>query len=117
MDLQMPLMDGFEATHAIRNGEAGNKAKSIKIIALTANALSGDRDRCLDAGMDAYLSKPIKISILKKCIAALFDEPENSFLKEPCRYASCTVVPMIKKLIERTGPMMNVIPSQSGANF
>ena len=74
MDLQMPLMDGFEATHAIRNGEAGNKAKSIKIIALTANALSGDRDRCLDAGMDAYLSKPIKISILKKCIAALFDE-------------------------------------------
>ena len=74
MDLQMPLMDGFEATHAIRNGEAGNKAKSIKIIALTANALSGDRDRCLDAGMDAYLSKPIKISLLKKCIAALFDE-------------------------------------------
>ena len=74
MDLQMPLMDGFEATHAIRNGEAGNQAKSIKIIALTANALSGDRDRCLDAGMDAYLSKPIKISILKKCIAALFDE-------------------------------------------
>ena len=74
MDLQMPLMDGFEATLAIRNGEAGNKAKSIKIIALTANALSGDRDRCLDAGMDAYLSKPIKISILKKCIAALFDE-------------------------------------------
>ena len=74
MDLQMPLMDGFEATHAIRNGEAGNQAKSIKIIALTANALSGDRDRCLDAGMDAYLSKPIKISILKKCIATLFDE-------------------------------------------
>ena len=74
MDLQMPLMDGFEATHAIRNGAAGNKAESIKIIALTANALSGDRDRCLDAGMDAYLSKPIKISVLKKCIAALFKE-------------------------------------------
>ena len=70
----MPLMDGFEATHAIRNGAAGNKAESIKIIALTANALSGDRDRCLDAGMDAYLSKPIKISVLKKCIAALFKE-------------------------------------------
>lgn len=74
MDLQMPLMDGFEATHAIRNGAAGNKAESIKIIALTANALSGDRDRCLDAGMDAYLSKPIKISVLKKCIAELFKE-------------------------------------------
>ena len=53
----------------------------------------------------------------KYVIAALLDEPENSFLKEPCRYASCTVVPMIKKLIERTGPMMNVIPAHSGAKF
>ena len=53
----------------------------------------------------------------KYVIAALLDEPENSFLKEPCRYASCTVVPMIKKLIERTGPMMNVIPAQLGAKF
>ncbi len=43
-------------------------------------------------------------------IAAFLDEPENKFLQEPCRYASCTVVPMVKKLIERTGPLMNVTP-------
>lgn len=46
----------------------------------------------------------------KYVIAAFLDEPENKFFQTPCRYASCTVVPMIKKLIERTGPLMNVIP-------
>ena len=53
----------------------------------------------------------------KYVIAAFLDEPENSFLKEPCRYASCTVVPMIKKLIERTGPLMDVIPERHTAKF
>ena len=53
----------------------------------------------------------------KYVIAAFLDEPENSFLKEPCRYASCTVVPMIKKLIERTGPLMDVIPERHNAKF
>ena len=50
-------------------------------------------------------------------IAALLDEPENNLLKEPCRYASCTVVPMVKKLIERTGPLMNVLPVSHASNF
>ena len=50
-------------------------------------------------------------------IAALLDEPENNLLKEPCRYASCTVVPMVKKLIERTGPLMNVLPESHASNF
>ena len=53
----------------------------------------------------------------KYVIAAFLDEPENSFLKEPCRYASCTVVPMVKKLIERTGPLMNIIPQRHTAKF
>ena len=57
------------------------------------------------------LSKP------KFVIAAFLDEPENNLMQKPCRYASCTVVPMIKKLIERTGPLMNVIPIQSISNF
>ena len=50
-------------------------------------------------------------------IAAFLDEPENNLLQEPCRYASCTVVPMVKKLIERTGPLMNVIPDNQALMF
>ena len=59
MDCQMPVMDGFEATSSIRalEGEFGDH---VPIVALTANAIEGDRQRCLDAGMDSYLAKPVR---------------------------------------------------------
>src|ERR1700686_3079705 len=59
MDVQMPEMDGLQATVAIRRGEMESE-KHIPIIAMTAHAMAGDKDRCLEAGMDDYITKPIR---------------------------------------------------------
>jgi len=65
MDCQMPELDGYAASERIRAGEAGENMKSIPIIALTANALASDRDRCLRAGMSEYMTKPVDPKLLR----------------------------------------------------
>jgi PAS domain S-box-containing protein len=79
MDCQMPEMDGFAATNAIREFEQKNHARArVPIIALTANAIEGDRERCLAAGMDAYLSKPFTPkSLLEEIESVLKNRPSS----------------------------------------
>lgn len=82
MDVRMPIMDGFEATRRIREAETSNNR--VPIIAMTAHAMKGDRQRCILAGMDDYIAKPVKAAVLERVLhdftspGGHISAPENS---------------------------------------
>ena len=74
MDCHMPVLDGYYATKAIRTNEAGSHWKDIPIIAMTANAMKGDKEKCFEAGMDDYTSKPKDLGVLKSLLVKWRDK-------------------------------------------
>ena len=100
MDVQMPGMDGIQATAAIRAMERGSKRR-VPIVALTAHAFKADADRCLEAGMDAYLSKPIQAAKLTALLESLV-----------CKAALAPDDPRVCNTIgeEQTGETPDAIP-------
>jgi len=78
MDCQMPEMDGYETTRHIRDGKAGDRNRVLHIVALTASAMAGDRERCLQGGMNEYLTKPIQASALVRLLEAAVALPTRT---------------------------------------
>jgi CheY-like chemotaxis protein/HPt (histidine-containing phosphotransfer) domain-containing protein len=99
MDCQMPVMDGFEATRSIRRAEQ-NSSRHIPIIAMTANAMQGDRESCLEAGMDEYLSKPIDqdalLAALRRWIPAAGDDLATPAQQPPPTASGTGVIDMVR---------------------
>ncbi len=77
MDIQMPEMDGFTATEIIRDLSSSVLNHNVPIVAMTANPMTGDKEKCLEAGMTDYISKPINPKFLLDMIQHYLNEPNN----------------------------------------
>jgi PAS domain S-box-containing protein len=101
MDVQMPVMDGYEATRMIREQEQATGVH-VPIVAMTAHAMKGDREKCLAAGMDGYISKPIEMKDLYETIESLFPAAKLNEQPEPSPGGAGSMVDR-EALLERTG--------------
>jgi CheY-like chemotaxis protein/HPt (histidine-containing phosphotransfer) domain-containing protein len=113
MDIQMPEMDGFQATAAIREIEKGGTSR-IPIVAMTAHAMKGDRERCLQAGMDGYVSKPVQSKVLYETIEEIIAaRPPRAVTSTHSREESLSSGSVINvdELLDRIGGSMSLLPS------
>ncbi|MGE4001257.1 MAG: response regulator, partial [Planctomycetaceae bacterium] len=113
MDMQMPTMDGLQATQAIRS-LAREEKRTVPIIAMTAHARREDRRRCLDFGMDAYLSKPLDAAKLVRLVETVRHRPRDQGLEDstPTTHKSTTVVGA-KRVINLSAAMMRMGDDES----
>jgi CheY-like chemotaxis protein len=102
MDVQMPEMDGCEAAMAIRAREAGT-ARHLRIVAMTAHAMSGDRERCFGAGMDGYLSKPIDPAMLRAVVEGGPESMPPGTVAQPSAATQRALPIGAQQVIERLG--------------
>ncbi|MEN6448327.1 MAG: response regulator, partial [Syntrophaceae bacterium] len=113
MDVQMPVMDGLEATRSIRDPKSRVRNRQIPIIAMTAHAMQGDRERCLDAGMNDYVSKPVEPRVLAEVLEKwLPRKPGVSAGQRPddaAEPAAATVLEAGATVFDRTGVMARLM--------
>jgi signal transduction histidine kinase/DNA-binding response OmpR family regulator/HPt (histidine-containing phosphotransfer) domain-containing protein len=115
MDIQMPEMDGFHATAAIREIESKGKRRT-PIVAMTAHAMKGDRERCLEAGMDGYVSKPVQSKVLYETIEAMTRPagPAESLSHPPVAPVTTSVardVVNLDEILDRLGGNVGLLQS------
>jgi CheY-like chemotaxis protein/HPt (histidine-containing phosphotransfer) domain-containing protein len=92
MDCQMPEMDGYEATRRIRQGANGVRDPAVPIVAMTANALAGDRERCIAAGMNDYLTKPIDPARLLAVLQRVLAAPPSPVVRESATHSDRSIL-------------------------
>jgi two-component system, sensor histidine kinase and response regulator len=92
MDVQMPEMDGLAATAAIRESEKNTNTR-LPIFAMTAHAMKGDRERCLEAGMDGYITKPVRFGDIEQALAGLTETPRSQ--AQPAKVQTAEVEPEV----------------------
>jgi|GEM_PF-3208274 len=103
MDCQMPVMDGYGAVRNLRAGEAGSLNANVVVIAMTANALVGDREKCLEAGMTDYLTKPIRPRELDTAIARWLNSSHDGGKRAPVDSGEASVSEKAEKETEENG--------------
>jgi CheY-like chemotaxis protein/HPt (histidine-containing phosphotransfer) domain-containing protein len=109
MDCEMPEVDGYEATRRIRNPATGALNPRIPIVAVTANAMPGDREKCLRSGMDDYLSKPIEPDELARVLAKWLGRPK---LVEKCSPAKQAAPSGCDHVFDRAGLLKRMAGNQ-----